>query len=412
MKKCIVLLLMIGLLASCTTKRNTYIITDSEALEELFSQPQKNIRVILESGDYHLTPEYFIDQTCGNCQDPNTAISATRGITISGKNVSIIGPSDRSAIIHTHAGYGIYIKDLQNGVLENLTITGTIRDTAQMATDAAIVVSNSDIAIRNSTIRDNLGDSLLISKHISGVMGICGRENSHMTIIGNEILRNSWDGIALYRDAYAEIIGNKIDGVDKSTGRLPEGGRGVAIGVTWNARAKIKYNYIARYWKGIGIFVDADCEVENNIVEDMVTWGIAFWDAGKGNPRAYISNNIIYNVGACGISITKSNEDTESGSLIGNIVVTSGQNEKYDSPDYYCYQTSLAMHKVPQNFEIKDNLFFDNRRATDDLPDYDIPKEQFHKKIMKKKSILYSNPFFIQLEFYKAFLYIYEFKTS
>jgi len=141
MKKCIVLLLMIGLLASCTTKRNTYIITDSEALEELFSQPQKNIRVILESGDYHLTPEYFIDQTCGNCQDPNTAISATRGITISGKNVSIIGPSDRSAIIHTHAGYGIYIKDLQNGVLENLTITGTIRDTAQMATDAAIVVS-------------------------------------------------------------------------------------------------------------------------------------------------------------------------------------------------------------------------------------------------------------------------------
>jgi len=56
-----------------------------------------------------------------------------------------------------------------------------------MATDAAIVVSNSDIAIRNSTIQDNLGDSLLISKHISGVMGICGRENSHMTIIGNEI---------------------------------------------------------------------------------------------------------------------------------------------------------------------------------------------------------------------------------
>jgi len=235
-------------------------------------------------------------------------------------------------------------------------------------------------------------------------MGICGRENSHMTIIGNEILRNSWDGIALYRDAYAEIIGNKIDGIDKSVGRFPEGGRGVAIGVTWNARAKIKYNYIARYWKGIGIFVDADCEVENNIIEDMVTWGIAFWDAGKGAPRAHISNNIIFDIGACGISITKSNEETESGSLIGNIVVKSGQNERYDSPDYYCYQTSLAMHEVPQNFEIRDNLFFDNRRATDDLPDYDIPKEQFLKKIMKKKSILYSNPYFIQSGFYQTFL--------
>ena len=403
MKQCVILLLIIGLMVSCNPKRTTFIIADSEALEELFLQPQENIRVLLEAGEYHLTPEYFIDQTCGNCQDPNEAISATRGITISGKNISITGPSDRSAVIHTHAGYGIYIKDLQNGILENLTITATLRDTAQMATDAAIVVSNSDVVIRNNTIRDNLGDSLLISRHISGVMGICGRENSRMTIIGNEILRNSWDGIALYRDAYAEIIGNKIDGIDKSVGRLPEGRRGVAIGVTWNAKAQIKYNYIARYWKGIGIFVDADCEVENNIIEDMVTWGIAFWDAGKGSPKANISNNIIFDVGACGISITKSNEETESGSLIGNIVVKAGQNERYDSPDYYCYQTSLAMHEVPQNFEIRDNLFFDNRRSTDDLPDYDIPKEQFLKKIMKKKSILYSNPYFIQSGFYQTY---------
>jgi len=90
--------------------------------------------------------------------------------------------------------------------------------------------------------------------------------------------------------------------------------------------------------------------------------------------------------------------------LTGNIVVKSGQNERYDSPDYYCYQTFLAMHEVPQNFEIRDNLFYDNRRATDDLPDYDISQEQFYKKLMKKKSILFPNPFFIQSEFYKTFL--------
>ena len=394
---------MLVFLISCAPKQTTYIISDSEQLEELFSEPQENMRVILEPGDYHLTPEYFIDSTCGNCQDPNEAVPATKGITISGKNISIIGPDDRSAVIHTHAGYGLYIKNLQNGLIENLTITGTIRDTAQMATNAAIVVSNSDVVIRNNTIRDNLGDYLLVSKHISGVMGICGRENSYITIIGNDILRNSWDGIALYRDSRAEITGNRIGGFDKSTGRDPNGGRGVAIGVTWNARAKIKYNYIARYWKGIGIFVDADCEVENNIIEDIATWGIAFWDAGKGAPKAYISNNIIYNVGACGISITKSDEETESGNMVGNIIVKSGQNEKYDSPDYYCYQTSLAMHEVPQNFEIKDNLFCDNRRATNDLPDYDIPEKQFLKKLMKKKSILYQNPYFIQSAFYQRF---------
>ncbi len=403
MRKLIALHFILVLLISCAAKQTTYIVSSSEQLEELFSKPQENVRVILEPGDYHLTPECFIDSTCGNCQDPNEAVPATKGITISGKNISIIGPDDRSAVIHTHAGYGIYIKDLENGVLENLTITSTIRDTAQMATNAAIVVSNSDVVIRNNTIRDNLGDSLLVSKHISGVMGICGREHSHITINRNDILRNSWDGIALYRDAQAEIIGNRIDGIDKSTGRVPEGGRGVAIGVTWNAHAKIKYNYIARYWKGIGIFVDADSEVENNIIEDMATWGIAFWDAGKGAPKAYISNNIIYNVGACGISITKSDEETESGNMVGNIIVKSGQNEKYDSPDYYCYQTSLAMHEVPKNFEIKDNLFYDNRRATNDLPDYDIPEKQFLKKLIKKKSILFSNPFFIQSVFYQTF---------
>ncbi len=403
MRKYIPLLFLLVFLISCAAKQTTYIVSGSEQLEELFSSPQENMQVILEPGDYHLTPEHFIDSTCGNCQDPNEAVPATKGITISGKNISIIGPDDRSAIVHTHAGYGIYIKDLEKGILENLTITSTIRDTAQMATNAAIVVSNSNVVIRNNTIRDNLGDSLLISKHISGVMGICGRENSHITIIGNNILRNSWDGIALYRDAHAEIIGNRIDGIDKSTGRDPEGGRGVAIGVTWNASAKIKYNYIAHYWKGIGIFVDADCEVENNIIEDMATWGIALWDTGKGAPKAYISNNIIYNVGACGISITKSDEETESGNMVGNIIVKSGKNEKYDSPDYYCYQTSLAMHEVPQNFEIKDNLFYDNRRATKDLPDYDIPEKQFLKKLMKKKSILFSNPFFIQSDFYKIF---------
>jgi len=380
MRKIITFLFILALIVSCTAKKTTYIVSSSDQLEELFSEPQEKLRVILEPGEYHLTPEYFIDSTCGNCHDPNETVHATKGITISGKNISIIGPNDRSAVIHTHSGYGIYIKDLENGVLENLTITGTIRDTAQMATNAAIVVSNSDVVIRKNTIRDNLGDSLLVSKHISGVMGICGRENSYITIIGNDILRNSWDGIALYRDAHAEIIGNRIDGIDKSTGRTPGGGRGVAIGVTWNASAKIQYNYIAHYWKGIGIFVDADCEVENNIIEDMATWGIALWDAGKGAPRAYISENIIYNVGACGISITKSDEETESGNMVGNIIVKSGQNEKYGSPDYYCYQISLAMHEVPQNFEIKDNLFYDNRRATDDLPDYDIPEKQFLKK--------------------------------
>ena len=403
MKNFLLILFISFIVISCSTKQKRVNITSSDELEELFSVPQQNLFVELEPGEYYLEPEYFIDSTCGNCQEPNQQVTATKGITISGENVTISGHKNNPVTIYTNAGYGLYVRDLKNGIIENLTITGTLRDTSQMATDAAIVVSNSNVIIRNNIIRDNVGDSLMIAKHISGVMGICGRENSDMKIFDNEIIGNSWDGIALYRDARAEIIGNRIDGMDKAAGRVPKGGRGVAIGVTWNASASIKYNYIARYWKGIGIFVDADCRIENNIIEDMITWGIAFWDAGKGKPKAIIKDNVVYDVGACGISVTKSDEETESGSLTGNIIVRSGQDERYDSPDYYCYQTSLAMHAVPKNFEIKENLFYDNRRASDDLPDYDIPEDQFLKKLHKLKSVLYQNPFFIQSGFYRRF---------
>lgn len=399
----LILLLYYIELCSCSPKETVYTISTTEEFETLFSQPQTNIAVVLESGTYELTPEFFIDSTCANCEDPAEQVLATKGITITGKNVTISGPTDKSAIIKTNAGYGLYIKDLNGGTIENLTITGTIRDTAKMASNAAIVVAHSTVTIQHNIIKENLGDSLLISKHISGVMGICGREGSDIKIIENEILCNSWDGIALYRDARAEIIGNIIDGIDRSVRRVPLGGRGVAIGVTWNASAVIKRNYIARYWKGIGIFVDARGEIENNIIEDMVTWGIAFWDAGKGVPCAQIDNNILYDLGACGVSITREAEETESGRMFGNVIVRSGQNEKYDSPDYYCYQTALAMHKVPSNFLIQDNLFYNNRRASDEYQDYDIPKEIFLKKLQKRKDIYYQNPYFIQSAFYKEF---------
>ncbi len=399
----IIFISTICFLASCTRSITHYNITSVEELENIFSVPQTNISVSLQSGIYELTPVNFIDSTCGNCDQPDQEVPCTKGLTISGKNITLTGPKDRSAVIVTNAGYGLYIKDLKEGVIEDLTITGSIRDTSQMASNAAIVVSNSNVFIKHNLIQNNLGDSLIITKNISGVMGICGREKSIINIIENDILSNSWDGIALYRDAKAEIIGNRIDGIDKSVRRAPEGGRGVAIGVTWNAQAVIKRNYIARYWKGIGVFVDGNCVIENNIIEDMVTWGIAFWDAGKGSPYAEIENNLIYDVGACGISITKSAEETSSGWLKGNIVVKSGQNEKYDDPSYYCKQVALALEAVPENFIIRDNLFFNNRRATEELQDFDIPKDMFIKKLMERKETLYQNPSFISSLFYHNF---------
>ena len=88
---------------------------------------------------------------------------------------------------------------------------------------------------------------------------------------------------------------NVIDGVDKAGGKARGGGRGVAIGVTWNASAEIRRNRVTRYWKGIGLFVDARGTVEENVVEEMLTWGIAFWDAGRGKPVGK-SNTTSYSI--------------------------------------------------------------------------------------------------------------------
>jgi hypothetical protein len=356
-------------------------VSSSSELQRIFFQPVDSVVVRLNPGIYHLTPTPIIDPTCGNCQDVNTPVHATVGLHIRGRFVRLFGPEDKSAIVVTHAGYGLYFDGCAQAFVQNLAVTGGTRDTAGAATDAAIVVKNCQILIRNNRIYDNIGDSTIVTKTIVGIMGICGRENSNMIIGNNEITRNSWDGIALYRDAIASIQMNVIDGVDKATGARIGGGRGVGIGVTWNGKATISNNLVKRYWKGIGLFVDADGEIRENIIEDIVTWGIQLWDAGKGKPTGRIIGNVVYNTGACGAAITRASEDGYPGYFKRNILTKTAQNPKYDSPDYYCYQCALALHAVPKGFVIEENYFYNNRRATTDLPDFDLPREQFMKQI-------------------------------
>jgi hypothetical protein len=332
-------------------------VRDVTELQRLFVEPVESLHVTLMSGEYHLVPSAIVDSTCGNCENANTPVDATVGLHIRGKYVRITGPEDRSAIIHTHAGYGLFFEGCADGLVENVTITNGQRDTNGNATDAAIVVKNSTVTIRNNLISNNIGDSAVVAAKVVGIMGICGRENSNLTITNNEIIRNSWDGIALYRDAVAVIEGNIIDGVDKARGAQVGGGRGVGIGVTWNGKATIRNNLVTRYWKGIGLFVDAHGVVEGNIVEDIITWGIAYWDADKGTPVGVIENNIIYKTGACGASITRTREGEDPGRFVGNAIMETAQNERYDAPDYYCYQCALALHAVPAGFVIERNLF-------------------------------------------------------
>ena len=370
-------------------------------LQAVLSGKVDSLEIYLQPGDYYLSPTSITDSTCGNCEETNQFVPATAGLEISGSYVRITGPEDRSAVIHTNAGYGIYFNHCKRGIIENLSVTGGIRDPDGNATDAAIVVKNSAVTIRNNYIYGNIGDSAIVVKNIIGVMGICGRENSDLTITDNEIIGNSWDGIALYRDATATIIGNLIDGVDKASSKVAGGGRGVAVGITWNARATIDGNLVKRYWKGIGIFVDANVTARNNIIEDILTWGIAYWDAERGKPVGIIENNIIYSTGACGVSITRSQPGPNPGHLIGNVIVRTAQNPKYDAPDYYCNQCALSISSKPDNFRIDDNQFFNNRRATETLPDYDLSESEFKKYAEDLRNRLLNSALFQQSDFVK-----------
>lgn len=204
-------------------------VSSSDELEALFADPVDSVHVFLSPGTYELQPRTIVDSTCGNCEDPATRVVCTVGLHIRGAFVHLQGPAEGSAVIRTHAGYGLFLERCASAILENLVVTGGERDTSGLATDAAIVVKNSNAVIRKNRIVDNIGDSTVVSSHVVGIMGICGRDNSHLVITENEIIRNSWDGIALFRGAEAEIGGNIIDGVDKARGNVIGGGRGVAI---------------------------------------------------------------------------------------------------------------------------------------------------------------------------------------
>ena len=318
----------------------------------------------LTAGRYVLEPTSFTDSTCGNCEDPNTPVLATYGLRLSGQGIELVGVSPDSVIIHTNAGYGIFFDGCSGCALRGVTVTGGTRDADGRATDAAIVVKHSSVTIDRCSLLDNIGDSATVAETVVGIAGIVGREESEIDITNCRIVRNSWDGIALYRGARAVIRHNTIDGVDLARGGQVGGGRGVGIGMTWDARATVEGNLVRRYWKGIGVFVDARATIRYNIVEDMLTWGIALWGAEAGSAAARLEENVVYRTGACGAMIDRRTNGGADppGYFRNNLIVETGQDARYDSGEPYCHQRPLARHIVPQDFHIADNVFFNNRQ--------------------------------------------------
>lgn len=332
-------------------------------------EPQTVIR--LSPGTYDLHARPYSEPTCGNCQQAATRVEATVGLRVSGQGIRIEGAGDGEAVIRTHAGYGILFDNCTDCSLGGVTVTGGQRDPDPHATDAAVVAKQSRVTVENCLIRDNIGDSTLVAKNVVGIIGIAGRQGADLTVRNNRIIRNSWDGIALYRGAHAVIESNVIDGVDLARGKVVGGGRGVGIGVTWDSQAAIRGNLVRRYWKGIGGFVNAQITVEENVVEHIATWGLSLWDAGSGRPAGFFLRNVVYDTGACGASIIRQNEGPPfPGRLVQNVFIMTGQDPRYDSGEPYCFQLPIARHAVPAAFSIAGNILHENRIA-DGKPDPD-----------------------------------------
>jgi hypothetical protein len=391
-------------------------------LENLINSPRDTLHIYLMPGDYHLKPKTAVDTALfdstavftdtakqsiymrltapdsmgvvdsarsAHVFDSLGSVRYTYGLRISKSLITIKGSPAYASAIYTHAGYGLFFLNCKDASMEGVVVTGGERDSNSHATDAAIIAINSRVRIVNNLIFANEGDTGLLRRNKVGITGICAREGSYIFAFNNQIARNSWDGIGVYKNASATITGNLIDGVDKGNEEKQGGGRGIGIVVTRNGKATIETNVIKRYNKGIGIYVNADVLVANNLIEDINIWGINMWDGDTGKPVARIEKNVVYKTGSCGIAIIRYREGGgDPGYCKDNIIVESAQNRRYDAPNKYCYQCALAVHGRPDSFLIENNIFYKNTWIAPCYTNLDKPIGEFVELLQTQFSTL------------------------
>jgi len=301
--------------------------------------------IIINPGEYLSHPEKYAEKLCGNCEDHQTEVSATRGFYIHDKSLSLIGKDPEKTVLITQAGYGVLFENSLGSLIKDLKITGGKRDPDGNATDAAIVAKWSRVTIKNVKI---VGNTHQVDGVVVGIGGVFGRENSELFIIGNLIQDNGWDGVALYRGATAYIADNLISK-----------GRGAGVGITWDGVAAVYRNKISGYWKGIGTFGDSRAVVRNNCVFDNLGWGII----ATGTSFLDASNNLIYNNGNCGFAVWKKDA---KGRCTNNIISKNGWRK-----EWVCPQVGMWMAEENKNFEISYNDVWNNQEGNyRDMPDF------------------------------------------
>jgi len=284
----------------------------------------------IEAGTHAAVAFDSIDPTCGNCADEDyrVDIPITVGFVIEGKALHLEGASRTGTVLDTAAGYGLLFEDAGISSVSNLTVTGGIRDADGRATDAAIVVRYTELSVTAVDVIENSDLYTGEPDPVVGVMGITGREGATLDISDCRILDNSWDGITLYRSVpevadsapEATIRGSTIGCTTDCI--YYANGRGVGIGVTWDAKATIEQNRVYGYWKGIGSFGTTEVLVQNNLVQGMHGWGVI----ASGQSSMVAINNTIVDNGNVGLALWNAEA---SGEFINNLVTGNGGVEEW-----------------------------------------------------------------------------------
>ena len=303
-------------------------------LQAVINYAQSGDTLLLAAKPFLAVSMPFEDSLCGNCKDPKTVVKATVGFMICGKSLVIMGANRGNTQLVTNAGYGLYIEDCPSVEISNLTIIGGRRDFDEMATDAGIVVRRSRVKITEVDVSNN--DHRLDSV-VVGIGGIFGREGAELEIRNCIIENNGWDGIALYRGAVAQV-----------TDCLIKDGRGVGIGVTWDATCLAYRNEVTGYWKGIGAFGTSWVIARNNLVHDNLGWGMI----ATGQAYMDMVNNVVYHNGNCGVAPWS----TESrGRIVNNIIAENGWREQWVCPCVGVWNSGDWA-----KWEFRNNIVFNN----------------------------------------------------
>lgn len=315
-------------------------------LQDAIDNAASGDTIYLFKGDHGAFPGPYIDPTCGNCNDAEFRqdVWTTVGFRIANKSLILKGESRLETTLWTGAAYGILFENAGTSRVENLRVSGGVRDEDGDATMAAIVARWTNLTVRNVSLVDNNGYPES-GDGDPGVGGIAVREGAVLTAEDILIMDSSWDGITFYRGD-PDIPGSGARGTVKDVSVTR--GRGVGIAAVWDAQADITNARVSRYWKGVGSFGNARVTLRNSIVRDQLFWGVQAY--GSSNMTA--TNNLVLNSGLCGLAQF---EPTATVSFINNIVSGNG----WGTHQPACKLTGLWLTELTRA-QVTNNLFYNN----------------------------------------------------